>query len=83
VSLTSDEVELIQERTYEIGLLLHGIGPVIQGAILADLLAIWLAGHFGSNGMREQLLNDHIRTVWQLIPCNEREILARHRRTAN
>jgi len=77
--LTDEDAALIRERTHEIGGLLHGLDPQFQGAILADLLATWLAGHFGSSSLREELLQIHVKTVRALIPCNERELLDRHR----
>jgi hypothetical protein len=43
----------------EIEPLLHGLGPYIQAAILADLTATWLAGVQGSDAqeVREELLD--------------------------
>lgn len=48
--------------------LLAGHHPVIQGAALADLLAIWLAGH--PPEFRQTLLDAHIEAVRDLIPIN-------------
>lgn len=47
---------------------LAGQGPAVQGAALADLLAIWLAGH--PPEMRDRLLDMHIAKVRELIPVN-------------
>src|SRR5262245_21904161 len=47
---------------------LAGRPPAIQGAALADLLAIWLAGHPAE--VREALLAEHISTVRELVPIN-------------
>lgn len=65
-----------------IGPLLHGHHPDVQGAVLADLLAMWLAGHFVERGgaqqterYREELLQFHIEAVRKLIPANEAMIL--------
>jgi hypothetical protein len=57
--------------------ILHGHDPGIQSAVLADLLAMWLAGHIGADrhGMREHLLAEHIKLVRDLIPPNEKMIL--------
>jgi hypothetical protein len=60
--------------------LLTGRPSRVQGAILADLVATWLAGHFGpddvvTSKLREELLDLHVETVRQLIPPNERMIL--------
>jgi hypothetical protein len=50
--------------------LLAGHSPAMQGAVLADLLAIWLAGHHAGGetaAMRERLLAMHIGTVRALV----------------
>jgi hypothetical protein len=62
--------------------LLAGEPPSIQGAVIADLLAIWLAGHFAGDNdatamMREKMLAALIATARQLVQVNEAEILAR------
>ncbi len=73
------DVEPIVER---IRPLLAGHRPEIQGAVLADLLATWLAGHMGEGAdrVREELLRMHIEMVRKLIPVNETMILERLRR---
>ncbi len=59
---------------------LAGKSAPVQGAALADLLAIWLAGHHvegdevATSGLRNTLLSMHVETVLQLIPINAREI---------
>jgi hypothetical protein len=56
--------------------LLAGHGPDIQGAVLADLLAIWLAGHHvpgnaaATRTLRADLLADHCGAVRQLTEVN-------------
>lgn len=61
-------------------LLLAGLPPHVQGAVLADLLAIWLAGHrieddpAETTALREKLLTMHLEMVRQLIPPNAMEI---------
>lgn len=48
----------------------------IQGAVLADLLAIWLASHFipgdpaGTRALRDELLDMHEIVVRALLPIN-------------
>lgn len=63
--------------------ILAHIDPAIKSAVLADLLALWVAGHQGPEGliesMREQLLADHIKLVRDLIPENDAFIKARMR----
>ena len=78
-----EDVAKAAELIDEIGGLLWGYGPDMQGAILADLLAMWLAGHLvpgdkaATKKAREALLQEHIKCVRELIPENEKEILAR------
>ena len=56
--------------------LLAGHPSPIQGAVLADLLATWLAGHIilgdpaGTDALRERLLAFHLVAVRELIPIN-------------
>ena len=46
--------------------------PEVQGAVLADLLAIWLSGH--APFTRDKILQAHIQGMWDLIAINERLI---------
>lgn len=48
--------------------MLAGYHPAEQGAALADLLAIWLAGHPAE--IREALLKMHVDKVRELVPVN-------------
>jgi hypothetical protein len=58
--------------------LLAGRPSKIQGAALADLLAIWLAGHViagdaeATHELRAKLLEMHVDKVLDLIPVNAR-----------
>ena len=57
--------------------LLAGYHPAVQGAALADLLAIWLCSHHADTGaerLREHLLKMHIKTVRELVAENMRTI---------
>lgn len=67
-----DDILMVKHLIRDIGRLLHGKPPAVQGAALADLLAIWLAGHVTpdkseTERLREQMLGEHIRTVRLLI----------------
>ena len=53
---------------------LAGQPPELQGAVLADLLSLFIAGH--APQLREEILALHIETVRQLVPASEREIFA-------
>lgn len=55
--------------------LLAGRGSAVQGAVLADLLATWLSGHFAENQeatakLREKFLAMHIEAVRELVAAN-------------
>jgi hypothetical protein len=68
-----DELEppdpvLVAEIVDGIRPLLGGQHPAVQGAVIADLLAIWLAGH--DHDIREALLDSHLGHVRELIPVN-------------
>jgi hypothetical protein len=58
--------------------LLKGKDPGVQGAALADLLAIWLAGHFYPDDpqatalAREQMIEAHLVAVRALIEVNSK-----------
>jgi hypothetical protein len=49
--------------------LLAGKSPELQGAVLADLLALFIAGHHP--GLREEILLLHIEAVRALVEPNE------------
>ena len=56
--------------------LLAGKSPEVQGAVLADCLAIWLAGHQAAGGaaatrkLRAELLAEHCFAVRHLTSVN-------------
>ena len=56
--------------------LFAGKSAGVQGAALADLLAMWLAGHViredseASARLREQMLEAHLIAVRALVPVN-------------
>lgn len=56
---------------------LAGRGPEVQSAVIADLLAMFLAGHVGpdANLARAAALRGILRLVRQLIPVDEAEIM--------
>jgi hypothetical protein len=69
---------LIEQFRLTVFPLLSGKPPEIQGAVLADLTAIWLAGHVcvgnptATADLRETLLDHHIAAVRDLIAVNAR-----------
>jgi hypothetical protein len=60
------------ELSKRIGKLLRGREPQVQGAVLADLLATFLAGHHPM--LRETMFALHVDVVEDLIPICEEEI---------
>jgi hypothetical protein len=60
---------------------LAGLPSEVQGAILADLLSLWLAGHIvpgnrrETDSLRSVLLRQHVKAVREMIPSSEAEIL--------
>lgn len=69
----ADEVEKLVRQ---IAPLLAGRPPSVQGAALADLTAIWLAGHLiesdanATRAMRKRILDGHTAKVRELVPIN-------------
>jgi hypothetical protein len=53
---------------------LAGEHPMIQGFALADLVAIWLAGHQMPAEGHEELLALHVETVRKCLPIAQRRI---------
>jgi hypothetical protein len=57
---------------------LHDHHPFVQGAVLADLLAMWLVSNYlpgdaeATKRMREHILKEHIKAVRNLIEPNEK-----------
>ena len=51
-----------------------GQHPAVIGSALAELVAIWLAGHQVSREDHQQLLELHVETVRDLLPVVEAEI---------
>lgn len=78
--MTSENARVVQELTARIRPMLGGYPPEIQSAVLADLLALWLAGHHvpgdrvQTNAARSELLANHWRLVHDLLPINATEI---------
>ena len=50
--------------------MLHGLGPEVQGAILAELVSIWLTGH--APDIRRIVLTQWLGIVVELTAVNER-----------
>jgi len=52
--------------------LLKGHGPDVQGAVLADLVSVYFAGHCPAS--REEMIRLWIKTMRDLIPASEQEL---------
>lgn len=66
-----DEALTISER---IKPLLAAHGLPLQGAVLADLVSVWLAGH--RPAIRDAVLENMVVTIKQLVPLSAMEIIA-------
>lgn len=76
-----------QELVKQIRPMLAGRDRRVQSSVLADLLSIWLAGHFAGSAeaneaLREELLEAHLALVRDLIEPNEEMILEQARAAA-
>jgi hypothetical protein len=77
--------ERILEVSRQIEPLLAGLGPDVQGGILANLTSMWIAGHMAEDHddhamtatVREKILRIHIEAIRDLIAPSERELRAR------
>jgi hypothetical protein len=84
--LMTQRVEDVSRQIQE---LLHGLGNRTQGAILADLVSLWIAGHWdpdelraGDAGratfkVRAQALQEWHNLVIKLLPESEKEMMRR------
>lgn len=78
---SSDEAaKLARYISTRIKLILAGLDPGVQSAVLADLTSLWIAGHIAdtpehTHQLREQLLADHVQLIRDLIKPSEAEIL--------
>ena len=65
--------EEVWEIIEKVGPMLKGRSAGIQGAVLADLLAMWLAGHWversveETRALRERILRMHVEKVWEMV----------------
>mgnify|MGYP000942238370 CR=1 FL=1 len=54
---------LCEALAHACGQILAGKPPEIQGAVLAELVGIWLSGHKCDDAMRARLLDLHLQTA--------------------
>ena len=55
---------------------LVGLDPSVQGAVLADLVSLWLAGH--RPDVRSNVMRRWIDAMRDLIPESEKQIVERY-----
>src|SRR5436190_9548144 len=67
--MAAEQVDKVKMLTDRISPILHGHNPEIQGAVLAELLATWLAGHAVPGDrmqtilLRGRLFHEHMKIV--------------------
>jgi len=60
------------ELADQVAPLFAGKGPAVQGAALACLLSLWLAGH--PKEIREDLIRMHLERVRELVPLDAKAL---------
>jgi hypothetical protein len=65
----ADRIESVSD---DIKPLLSGLGPEIQGAVLANLTALWIAGFHPE--LRDRMYEQQIDVTRKLVPSCEHEI---------
>jgi hypothetical protein len=68
----NQQARLVDQMTARMKEMLSGFPPEIQGAMLADLTAIWLVGH--PPQIRHHLYCEHAIMIWPLVEANEKII---------
>jgi hypothetical protein len=71
-STTPEDVQVLVNM---ISVILHGEPPEAQGGALADLVAMFFAGHHPA--MRDQAMLDWLAAVRDLVPINEKMLFKR------
>jgi hypothetical protein len=78
--MAAEQVDKVKMLTDRISPILHGHKPEIQGAVLAELLATWLAGHVVPGDrmqtilLRGRLFHEHMKIVRDLTKLNAMRI---------
>lgn len=67
-----DETMLCVELSRKVRDILAGKGPKVQGAVLADLVSIWLVGHQKKD--REEVFAQWIKLIQDFMPESIKEI---------
>ena len=76
--MSESEIRQVAELIADARPVFAGRPAAIQGGALADLTAMWLAGHVmsgdraGTIKLRQEILANHITMIRKLIEINER-----------
>jgi hypothetical protein len=76
MTTASEDADEAMALTRATSKLFAGKAADVQGAALADLLALWLAGHVvpgdpeGTQLVRDAILEMHLAAMWKLVPIN-------------
>lgn len=72
----------VEHISESIHMILHGQGPNVQGAVLAELVATWLAGRVGPDRgvARKAIMKIWLKMMFELVPVCEIEIARRQQR---
>lgn len=87
--MSDDAIKLVAQVVQDCSAHMQGKPPEIQGAVLVELVSMYLAGHFIADSpeetkrLRETMLQLHVSTVRDLIPVNERQVLERLKRRSS
>lgn len=65
-------IEVIESVVKACGVLLHGHGPTIQSAALAELVCLWLAGH--PDFVRAEVYRAFDGLIHDMLPSVEGEL---------
>jgi hypothetical protein len=81
---TKQEVVELSVKLMPLFQIIRNQHPAIQGSVLADLIATWIAGHFVENSvaetrrLRAEVLTDFLMTIERLVPILAEEIGTPH-----
>jgi hypothetical protein len=70
--MTQEDARLAQALGTLIKPMLQGHGPAVQGAILADMVSLWIAGH--NPDIRAEVWANWATLVHRLVPASEQEL---------
>lgn len=65
----------VQRLVKQIMPILRGKGPDVQGAVLADLASLWVAGH--APVIRDDVMKMHFQAIRDLVPESEKQLFGK------